>query len=697
MNRTPLLKQSLTIGIILLFFGTGILIACAQNYEKPFPSPMSGNTLYVGGVGPENYTSIQGAIDNASEGDTIYVFQGTYYEGVSINIGNISLIGENRSTTILDGSTGAQAVVILNDSGINIDGFTIINGGDGILMNDGSSNMVTGNLFKQNQNAIRIDGYQSNNLISGNILESNLYGIYYSSGGGEPTCTDFQFTDNIIRLTSNTALYFQVSIIYSTISGNTISDNGKGIEFLYDGLNELNSIYHNNFINNSENADDFGANSWYNTTLNQGNYWSDYTGVDNNSDGIGDTPYTISESRQDLYPYMNQDGWLNIPPIANAGGPYSATAGHTITFTGSKSSDPDGVIEGYRWDFTSDGTYDTDWLSSPTTSYSYSSKGTYTVTLQVIDNFGVATTDTAIALISKAGGGGGGGGGGSTPPVHENLKPVADLSAGEPYQGLVKTPILFDGSNSYDPDGSITTWFWVFSDNTSATGEKVNHSFTKPGTYTISIVVTDTEGAINTDTTTCVIIQPNSPPAKPTMSGPIFGTKNTRYDYTVLSTDEDNDNISYTISWDENIVAGNTSLFLPSGIQYTFSHQWVSPGIYTITLFASDSQTESPSTSLTILIDVKYVKGLGYLINQDDDGIYDMFYSNSTTQETRVQKQADGLYLINSDSDRDWDYSFNPATSVLTVYTPSTPGFELAGLFCALAVMLILLRTRKTK
>ena len=66
------------------------------------PAPTGGNTLYVGGSGPNNYTSIQDAIDNASDGDTIYVYSGIYYENVVINK-RINLIGEDRNGTIIDG------------------------------------------------------------------------------------------------------------------------------------------------------------------------------------------------------------------------------------------------------------------------------------------------------------------------------------------------------------------------------------------------------------------------------------------------------------------------------------------------------------------------------------------------------------------------------------------------------------------
>ena len=68
-----------------------------------------GNTLYVGGSGPNNYTKIQDAVDNASDGDTVYVFNGTYYENVFIGR-SINLIGENKDTTIIDGGGNSEDI-----------------------------------------------------------------------------------------------------------------------------------------------------------------------------------------------------------------------------------------------------------------------------------------------------------------------------------------------------------------------------------------------------------------------------------------------------------------------------------------------------------------------------------------------------------------------------------------------------------
>jgi hypothetical protein len=57
---------------------TGIIVSTAKDIEKS-QTTSKGNWLYVGGSGPGNYTKIQDAIDNASNGDTVFVFNGTYY------------------------------------------------------------------------------------------------------------------------------------------------------------------------------------------------------------------------------------------------------------------------------------------------------------------------------------------------------------------------------------------------------------------------------------------------------------------------------------------------------------------------------------------------------------------------------------------------------------------------------------------
>jgi parallel beta-helix repeat protein len=88
-------------------------------------STVNGKTLYVGGNGPGNYTRIQDAINNASNGDTVFVYNGTYYEQVTVNK-SIALIGENRNTTVINAKKNVTVVTMIS-SDILMKGFTITN------------------------------------------------------------------------------------------------------------------------------------------------------------------------------------------------------------------------------------------------------------------------------------------------------------------------------------------------------------------------------------------------------------------------------------------------------------------------------------------------------------------------------------------------------------------------------------------
>ena len=75
---------------------------------------VNGNTLYVGGSGPGNYSTIQSAIDAANPGDTIFVYSGTYNEYLYLEK-TINLIGENKDTTLINYNTKYHSLIILLD------------------------------------------------------------------------------------------------------------------------------------------------------------------------------------------------------------------------------------------------------------------------------------------------------------------------------------------------------------------------------------------------------------------------------------------------------------------------------------------------------------------------------------------------------------------------------------------------------
>ena len=150
----------------------------------------------------------------------------------------------------------------------------------------------------------------------------------------------------------------------------------------------------------------------------------------------------------------------NLLPVADAGLPVEGNSNEAVVFDGSGSSDPDGEIVQYDWNF-GDGNSLFD--GGPTPSHVYTAPGDYTVYLAVTDNLNAITSALTSASINA-------GGASLThsrrsdpagntdtrppwPPSLNNQLPTAD--AGGPYAGVVNQPVIFDGSASDDPDGNI--------------------------------------------------------------------------------------------------------------------------------------------------------------------------------------------------------------------------------------------------
>jgi VCBS repeat-containing protein len=300
---------------------------------------------------------------------------------------------------------------------------------------------------------------------------------------------------------------------------------------------------------------------------------------------------------------------------------------------------------------------------------------------------------TASQSSGGGGGGGGSGGGGEEPPVSPpNMAPVANASAGEPYQGFIDSEILFNGSYCYDADGNITVWFWDFGDTTNGTGVTVTHAYTQKGTYTVTLTVTDDDGATNTDTTICAITQPNRPPTPPSITGPPNGTKNTLYTYAAVSTDADNDTIQYSFDWGDSLI--QPSSLLSSGVSFAVDHSWAAAGHYYFTVVSSDNQTMS-SSEYEVYIDAVPVEGIGYLLDNDSDGVYDAFYSEELQQTLPIQIQQD-QYRIDSDGDGDWDATYS-TTKGLSSYQEPTRTYGLEIVIALLAIALYLVWRRRSK
>jgi len=185
----------------------------------------------------------------------------------------------------------------------------------------------------------------------------------------------------------------------------------------------------------------------------------------------------------------------NQPPIATAGPDQTVNEDDTVTFDGSTSSDPDGTITAYNWDF-GDGSS----ASGSSTTHVYTSQGTYTITLTVTDNAGLTDTDIALVTVN-------------------NLPPVAN--AGLDKSGNVNESITFDGSASTDTTSDIPSliYEWSFGDGQTALGKIVTHSYQTQGIYTSTLTVTDNDVATASD---IVIVTVNAAPTGPVGEGAMF-------------------------------------------------------------------------------------------------------------------------------------------------------------------------------
>ena len=181
---------------------------------------------------------------------------------------------------------------------------------------------------------------------------------------------------------------------------------------------------------------------------------------------------------------------LNQAPIARIVGPNTAVAGAVVTFSGSSSSDPDGTIVSYDWNF-GDGSAG----AGASVSRAYTA-GTYTVTLTVMDNAGATNSATQTITVS---------------PVGIPQPPVAN--PGGPYNGTVGTAVQFNGSGSSDPDGSITAYLWNFGDGATASTVSPARAYAAAGTYTVQLTVTDNSGLTGSAQTTVTVGAVTPPPA----------------------------------------------------------------------------------------------------------------------------------------------------------------------------------------
>jgi parallel beta-helix repeat protein len=264
LGRRPMkimLSKALVFAVIIFFIGAGVVPSISSD------NPSFVNTIYVDDDAPPEWydathvRTIQEGIDNASDGDTVFVFNGVYYTThyteIIINK-QINLIGENRCGTIIDGKREHLFVVCICSEYVNISGFTIRNGdspdedfryGAGIDIDGGIDYInISDNIISNNAYGIFLSQFNDNIIISNNqIIQNRNSGILLSGSNNK-------IIDNNITHNHEHGI-FLIGSDNTILSRNTIKDNNQvGLKLLYD-IDFLkncrdNTIYQNNFINN---------------------------------------------------------------------------------------------------------------------------------------------------------------------------------------------------------------------------------------------------------------------------------------------------------------------------------------------------------------------------------------------------------------------------------------------------------------
>ncbi len=304
-----------------------------------------------------------------------------------------------------------------------------------------------------------------------------------------------------------------------------------------------------------------------------------------------------------------------------------------------------------------------------------------------------------------------------------NIKPVANITLDQSYKYFVGESIVFDGSNSYDSDGEIIEYKWVFTKNEDSytiksSIPKISHIFTEPGLYNIELQVKDDREDIDIVTDTINIS--NDPTVVDIICDKTGNTyQNITFEAKIL---KDIIIINYTWDFDDDTCGYNKKI----------DHIYKSSGTYFVKLIVKDNENNKYYTSKEIIIDTDSdndhlsdnleerigssiytsndyidisINGNEHIIiDTNNDTKYDIFY-NQTNNKTSNLKLENDDYLIDDDIDGKYDYKYNTTKETLTKYIDDsseknndknkeeeqeTPGFSIILILGLIVIMILL-------
>ena len=355
----------------------------------------------------------------------------------------------------------------------------------------------------------------------------------------------------------------------ATIFDNIIQDNNVGIQMDQHSTNS--TIYHNNFIGNTNHAIDFGNNTWDNGVLSGGNHWNNWTSPDDNSDGYVDSPLVIGNGNMDCWPFAELWSEDYSTPIADAGLNRTVIQGDIVDFNASGSSDNVGIIN-YTWDFNYNGTSIQLFEVSPSFEFIYI--GNYTVELNVLDAGGNSDSDQIWVN------------------VEDNPDdPFAD--AGPDIIIGLNEIVIFNASASQSllP---IDSYAWTFEYNSTQVVLNDNlaeFTFGIIGNYSVNLTIS-ADGDTDTDQMWIHVVETTMPIA--VAGEPIIINQGTDVTFNASASSSIAGIVNYT--W--NISFGELHLAYMYGVSP--SHMFTEMGLYYVMLNVSDAAGNFDTDGLTV-------------------------------------------------------------------------------------------------